>query len=48
MIDNNISTELIYLFVFLIISCIIYSIYNDITTVTKKKNIKNQLKSNQN
>ena len=37
MIDDNISTELIYLFVFLIITCIIYSIYSDISTVTKKK-----------
>ena len=43
MIDNNISTELIYLFVFLIISCIIYSIYNDITTVTKKKKYKKSI-----
>ena len=37
MLNSNISTELIYLFVFLIITCIIYSIYSDISTVTKKK-----------
>ena len=36
MFQNNISTELIYLFVILIIVCIIYSIYSDLNISPKK------------
>ncbi len=43
MFQNNISTELIYLFVILIIVCMIYSIYSDLNISSKKTKIEKNI-----